>query len=141
MKRQIQTFMQELSKALASADLKLLDLPTRVPTITAETVEAWRRGDLEPRPSDVRSLEKALSLPAGSLARHLGYIFLAGSQRVDPVLLDAEAAAEYLAVNKRYLYRLTYEHRITHVKFGSLLRFRKSDLDAYIEQRLHRARS
>lgn len=48
-------------------------------------------------------------------------------------LLDADAAAAYLAVTKKYLYRLTSERRVGFVKLGSKLRFKRRDLDAFIE--------
>lgn len=81
----------------------------------------------------------ALQLPPSTLARHLGYIFLKVTRRGDAVLLDTDAAAAYLSVPRRYMYRLTSERRITYVKLGRMLRFRKADLDAYIDARLTRA--
>lgn len=48
-------------------------------------------------------------------------------------LLDVDAAAAYLAVERRYMYRLTRERRVGFVKLGSKLRFRLSDLDRFVE--------
>jgi excisionase family DNA binding protein len=49
-------------------------------------------------------------------------------------LLDADAAAAYLSVSKGYLYKLTSQRRLGFVKYGQSLRFRRKDLDAFIEE-------
>ncbi len=50
----------------------------------------------------------------------------------DALCMPSEAA-EYLHVTERWIRRAIAERRIPYVKVGRLVRFRKSDLDAYIE--------
>ncbi|MHB8246087.1 MAG: helix-turn-helix domain-containing protein [Acidimicrobiales bacterium] len=47
--------------------------------------------------------------------------------------LSVSEAAAYLNVNVRYVRRLVAERRVTYLKVGRLLRFRASDLEAYLE--------
>lgn len=51
-----------------------------------------------------------------------------------PALLDSDEAAEYLRCDKQRLYNLKAEGRITYVKDGSRLLFRRTDLDAYLAE-------
>lgn len=48
------------------------------------------------------------------------------------VLLDYQAAAEYLDTTYHHLRRMVYERRIPHVKLGRKVRFIRDDLDAFI---------
>lgn len=41
-------------------------------------------------------------------------------------------AAAYLCLSRHTVYKLASKHRITHVKLGRALRFRKTDLDKYL---------
>jgi len=50
-----------------------------------------------------------------------------------PALFTVEEAAEYLSVPVRFVRRIRYENRLPGVKLGKHLRFRKEDLDRYIE--------
>lgn len=47
--------------------------------------------------------------------------------------LDAEAAAEYLAVPKSQIYQLTHSGRVRHYRHGRRVLFRAEDLDALLE--------
>ena len=49
----------------------------------------------------------------------------------DPLLSKAEAAA-ILGVKERWITHSVAERRLPYVKVGRLVRFRRSDLDAYI---------
>jgi excisionase family DNA binding protein len=49
-----------------------------------------------------------------------------------PELLDKKAAADYLNVGERYVDRLWSERRIAGHKYGKVIRFAKSDLDAFL---------
>jgi excisionase family DNA binding protein len=49
-------------------------------------------------------------------------------------ILDWEQAADYLGVTVRWMRRAVLERRVTFVKMGGLVRFKREDLDAYIEQ-------
>lgn len=46
---------------------------------------------------------------------------------------DIAEAAEYLGTSPRHIRRLVTERKITFVKIGGKVRFKKADLDAYIE--------
>ncbi len=50
-----------------------------------------------------------------------------------PSLLDYDGAAVYLGDTPRHVERLWAERRIAAVKVGKKVRFRREDLDAYIE--------
>ena len=50
---------------------------------------------------------------------------------VDSLLTPAEAA-ERLGLTKRFIYRLTTQHRIRFVRVGKFVRIRESDLEAFI---------
>lgn len=56
-------------------------------------------------------------------------------------VLDPTQAAAYLAVSKAYLYRLTHESRIPVIRLSRrCIRFRKSDLEAWLEAQRKPAR-
>ncbi len=49
-------------------------------------------------------------------------------------LMDMESAAKYLCIKKSSLYQICMRKQITIVKIGKLNKFRKSDLDAFIDK-------
>ncbi len=49
-------------------------------------------------------------------------------------LVGMESAAKYLSIKKSSLYQLCMRKQITIVKIGRLNKFRKSDLDNFINQ-------
>ncbi len=49
-------------------------------------------------------------------------------------LMDMESAAKYLCIKKSSLYQICMRKEITVVKIGKLNKFRKSDLDAFIDK-------
>ena len=49
-------------------------------------------------------------------------------------LMDMESAAKYLSIKKSSLYQLSMRKKITKVKIGNLNKFRKYDLDAFIDK-------
>lgn len=49
------------------------------------------------------------------------------------VLLDVAGAAAQLGVSEAFVRRLVLERRVRYFKVGKLLRFRPSDLDAFVE--------
>ena len=55
-----------------------------------------------------------------------------------PALLTVEQAAQYLTVSERFIRRIRYEGRIPGVKLGKHLRFKKDDLDRFIEEGIDR---
>lgn len=50
--------------------------------------------------------------------------------------MDIKQAGEYMNLKKSSLYRLTMQKKIPHIKIGRLLRFKKNDLDKFINQNL-----
>ena len=50
-------------------------------------------------------------------------------------LFDKGGAAHYLQTTERHVRRLAQEKRLAHVKVGHFVRFRRSDLDRYLESR------
>lgn len=52
--------------------------------------------------------------------------------RITPALLDTRGAAAYLGTTARHVQRLWTERRIPAVKVGRKVRFRVTDLDAWI---------
>jgi excisionase family DNA binding protein len=54
-------------------------------------------------------------------------------------LLDYKAAAEYLATSPRHVRQLWSERRVAAVKVGRSVRFRRADLDAYVQKQVHPA--
>jgi len=53
--------------------------------------------------------------------------------RREPILVDITHATRLLSLSKSYLYRETKAGNIPHVKIGSRILFRISDLDAWID--------
>ena len=53
-------------------------------------------------------------------------------------VLDARAAAAYLAVNIDTLYRLARAGELPHTRVGRSLRFRRLDVDSYLEEQTSR---
>ena len=55
-------------------------------------------------------------------------------------LLDYQGAAEYLGTTPRHVKELWAQRRLTAVKVGRRVRFRRCDLDDYVERNLVKAR-
>ena len=55
-------------------------------------------------------------------------------------LLTVAEAAQRLTISAKRLYRLAAQGRIPHVRLGRSLRFRRADLDRWLEQRVVRPR-
>jgi excisionase family DNA binding protein len=49
-------------------------------------------------------------------------------------LIDMDTAAKYLGIKKSSLYRISMRKEITKVKIGRLNKFRKNDLDTFIDK-------
>ena len=59
-----------------------------------------------------------------------------GAPRGDE-LLEINGAADYMAVSPRFVRSLVQERRIAFHKIGKFVRFRRGDLDAFIEAGRH----
>ncbi len=62
-------------------------------------------------------------------------ILLSFADRSCDELYDKRDAARYLRTTERHVRRLAQEKRLAHVKVGHFVRFRRSDLDRYLESR------
>lgn len=51
----------------------------------------------------------------------------------DDTILDVEGLAEYLGVKPNWIYQQTHLNAIPYYKLGSQLRFRKRDIDKWLE--------
>ncbi len=49
-------------------------------------------------------------------------------------LLTPEEVCEYLQIKQSMLYRMTSEGRIPFLKLGGLLRFRRSEIEAWLQR-------
>ena len=58
----------------------------------------------------------------------------------DEGLLDYADAATFLKFTERHVERMVQRGQLPHLKFGRSVRFRRSDLEAFIEARLVPAR-
>ena len=54
----------------------------------------------------------------------------------DAGLIDMDTTAKYLSIKKSTLYSMVMKRQIPVVKIGKLNRFRKSDLDDYINSNI-----
>lgn len=54
-------------------------------------------------------------------------------KNANPPIFTPQTAAEYLQATPRQVYDAVRRKRITHVKVGQNIRFRQSDLDAFLE--------
>jgi excisionase family DNA binding protein len=55
-------------------------------------------------------------------------------------LMDMNAAAEYLGISKNTLYEWVVQQKIPHTKVGRLTKFKREDLDAWLEKRTRQQR-
>lgn len=49
-------------------------------------------------------------------------------------LLTLQEVCELLKVSKAYIYSLTHQKKIPHIKMSGLLRFRRSDIDDWLAE-------
>ena len=50
-------------------------------------------------------------------------------------LMTAGELAEYLSVPRGSIYNMVYERRIPHIKLGRRVRFRRDEIDRWLEER------
>ena len=81
--------------------------------------------------------------PIGAKEREGGRVALLEHERDGgghgmPHLFDVEGVAAYMATSTRHVRRLVQDRRIPFLKVGGLLRFRRVDVDAWLdEHRVH----
>jgi excisionase family DNA binding protein len=54
---------------------------------------------------------------------------------MERIFLDVEEAAEYLGIKKPTLYAWAKNGKVPHYRFNSLVRFKRKDLDTWVETR------
>lgn len=59
---------------------------------------------------------------------------------MEPTLLTIEEAAGYLGVSKLTLYDWVSQRKITYLKVGRLVKFRKAHVDAWLDKHTVKAR-
>ena len=55
--------------------------------------------------------------------------------KIEPLLLTPDEAAQTLRISRAYLYELKSRGDISFIKIVAALRFRRSDLEEFIEER------
>ena len=58
---------------------------------------------------------------------------------MDPLLLTPQEAAKYLSIGKTKLYELKSKNQIKYVKIDSSLRFRKVDLEEFVNKQIEKS--
>ena len=53
--------------------------------------------------------------------------------KTEDIIFDVRGLTEYLRVSKQWIYERTYLKEIPHIKKQGLLRFRKSDIDKWLD--------
>jgi excisionase family DNA binding protein len=61
---------------------------------------------------------------------------MSGSNRIDPMVVDEEQAARMLGISRRMVFEFRAKGELPHVKFGRLIRYRVSDIQAFLERKL-----
>ena len=62
------------------------------------------------------------------------------TSKMEPLLLTPDEAAEVLRISKSYLYDLKSRGEISFIKIGTNLRFRRIDLENFVEERAKESR-
>lgn len=77
-----------------------------------------------------------IQLLAKELLRELMPI-LKGSEKssVKEIVFDVKQLSEYLNVPDTWVYRQTSDHNIPHYKLGRHLRFKKTEIDKWLEEK------
>jgi excisionase family DNA binding protein len=61
--------------------------------------------------------------------------------KIEPIAMNVNrSAAEYLSVGRTSLYQLKSQNKIKYFKIGGCLRFRKVDLEEFVEQQVAKAK-
>ena len=82
-------------------------------------------------PSRIKDFLKSLSVPGNVSERSI----VSGQISRQKQLMDMNEASEYLGIRKNTLYEWVIERKIPHVRVGRLLKFRREDLEAWLNKR------
>ena len=56
------------------------------------------------------------------------------NQSQDDIFFDVVGLAKYLSLSKKWIYERTCRNMIPHLKIGGALRFRKSEIDTWLDE-------
>ena len=70
---------------------------------------------------------------AGEVAKILAPLLVTQPVKKDGSLLGVKGLAEYLGVSDQWVYERVQLKEIPYIKVGKLLRFRKSDIDTWLD--------
>ncbi len=59
-----------------------------------------------------------------------------GFHAVEPIAVDEDQAARMLGISRRLVFEFRIRGELRHVKFGRLVRYRVSDIQAFLERKL-----
>jgi len=80
--------------------------------------------------------DKDIERVADKVVELLKPLFKTSHQRSEQeeIILDVEGVASYLKVNKSWVYERTHLGEIPHYKVGKFPRFRKKEIDKWLEE-------
>jgi excisionase family DNA binding protein len=61
---------------------------------------------------------------------------MSGSNRIEPMVVDEEQAARMLGISRRMVFEFRSKGELQYLKFGRLIRYRVSDIQAFLERKL-----
>lgn len=83
---------------------------------------------IELEPQDIEAI-------AQRLLELLKPILLGNGKGEDDTILDVQSLAEYLRVNKQWVYDKIHQEAIPYYKLGKYPRFRKAEIDEWLQRK------
>ncbi len=65
-----------------------------------------------------------------------GWLKMDGFHAVEPIAVDEDQAARMLGISRRLVFEFRTRGELRHVRFGRLVRYRVSDIQAFLERKL-----
>ena len=60
---------------------------------------------------------------------------MSGSNGIDPMVVDEDQAAQMLGISRRMVFEFRSKGELQYVKLGRLIRYRVSDIQAFLERK------
>jgi excisionase family DNA binding protein len=60
---------------------------------------------------------------------------MSGSSGIDPMVVDEDQAAQMLGISRRMVFEFRSKGELQYVKLGRLIRYRVSDIQAFLERK------
>ena len=60
---------------------------------------------------------------------------MSGSNGIDPMVVDEDQAAQMLGISRRMVFEFRSKGELRYVKLGRLIRYRVSDIQAFLERK------